>query len=99
MFEGKVIKYINADGIEYNARVVACVKDVGITLVDNDNPSYYLRCLVMKNAPNFWSGKGEITSTRKKFTKFRKGIMSGILDLRNCYGNGAASSASCPFGQ
>lgn len=99
MFEGKVIKYIDETGKEYNAKVVACVKDVGITIINNDNPSHYLRCLLMKNASNFWVGKGEITATRKSFTRYRKGIISGTLDMTGYYAQGEASSESCPFGQ
>jgi len=99
MFEGKRIKYISPSGKEYNAMVVSCVKDIGVTIVNADDSSQYLRCLVMKNAPNFWPGKGEITKTRKMFTILRKGIINGIVDRSLEYIGGFASSDTCPFGQ
>lgn len=99
MFEGKIIKYISPLGNEYTGKVVACVKDIGITIVDANNSSIYLYCLIMKNAPNFISRKGSITRTRKLFTKTRKGIISGIVDRSHNYNSGMASAKTCPFGQ
>jgi len=99
MFEGKVIKYIATTGKEYKGRIIGCVKDVGITIVDDTNPGDYLHCLVMKNAPNFHSARGQITKTRKLFTQYRKGIIAGVIDLSSEYGGGVPSSATCPFGQ
>ena len=101
MFEDKIITYINSDGDTYKGRVVACVKDIGITIVDASNPSRYLHCLKMKNAPNFSKAKGQITITRRLFTTYRKGIIEGILDVRlggdNTTG-GNPSHSTCPFG-
>jgi len=45
MFEGKRIKYISPSGNSYDAMVVSCVKDIGITLVNADTSSQYLWCL------------------------------------------------------
>lgn len=99
MFEGKVIDFIDEDGTKYKARVIACVKDIGVTLVNNEDPSEYLRCLIMKNAPNFWPGKGEITHTRKLFTIYRKGIIAGFFDTRELNASPGAGPDTCAFGQ
>ena len=100
MFEGKIITYITVDGDTYKGLVIACVKDIGITIVDADNPSLYLHCLKMKNAPNFSGYKGAITETRKLFTKYRKGIIKGIIDLsrEGRYSAVNPSPSTCAFG-
>jgi len=100
MFEDKLITYIAVDGERYEGRVVACVKDIGITVVDANNPSEYLYCLKMKNSPNFYGGKGQITMTRKLFTLYRKGIIEGVMDARlgSKHSGGSPSSSTCAFG-
>jgi len=100
MFEDKIITYIAADGTKYKGRVVACVKDIGITIVDASNPSEYLHCLKMKNSPNFIKGKGEITETRRLFTLYRKGIIKGVMDARTISrsSGGYPSHSTCAFG-
>lgn len=105
MFEGKEITFIARNGCPYKAIVVACVKDVGISIVSKDNHNQFLYCLRMKNAPNFWPGKSQVTSTRKIFTDIRKGIIKGEVNLPEIYKKlkavrgGYASAESCPFGQ
>jgi len=83
MFEGKEIDFIYRNGDKTKGIVVSCIKDVGITIIQKDEPSKILYCLIMKNAPNFpVKEKGLITVTRKLFTTMRKNIIEGIIDYR-----------------
>ncbi len=85
------------------AIVVACVKDVGITIVAKENKEQILYCLRMKNAPNFPKKKGNITSTRKSFTLARKQIISGMFYVNKLYSSNfvhfSISPSACAFNQ
>jgi len=104
MFEDKIIDFISANGGKYKGRVVACVKDIGITIVNADDPKEFLHCLKMKNAPNFSGRRGHITYSRKRFTELRKGIIKGTIDLTSSYkyvknvSGWNPSHSFCPFG-
>jgi len=99
MFEDKIITFISVDGEEFKARVISCVKDVGISIVNANNSNDFLYCLHMKNSPQFKSTKGQISITRKQFTEMRKGIIDGHVDRSHVRNWGAKPSAStCPFG-
>jgi len=75
MFEGKEIDFITPLGEHLKAIVVACTKDIGISIIEKDTKEHIF-CLCMKNAPNFNSSPGEITATRKSFTAIRKQIIA-----------------------
>lgn len=111
MFEGKEIWYTNDTSI-HRALVVACVKDIGITVVDKANPDQYLACIRMKKSPNFGEvERGDIGKSEKLFTLIRRAIIAGTIDMRigsslrdgieKIYGkdaHGTAPSAeTCPF--
>jgi len=101
MFEDKIIDFITIDGYKYKGRVVACVKDIGITIVNADDPEDFLHCLKMKNAPNFSNQKGAVTKTRRRFTELRKGIIKGIIDLESQWDITTGvnpNHTNCPFG-
>jgi len=101
MFEGKIIDFYNSAGEYRRAKVVSCVKDIGITIVKEDDPNHYCYCLNMKLSPNFKSHKGSISRVRKRFTEIRKMIITGTVDVRKGSNNNlsttAASSSTCPF--
>ena len=99
MFEDKIITFISVDGEEFKARVISCVKDVGISIVNANNSNDFLFCLHMKNSPQFKGTRGQISITRKQFTRVRNGIIEGEVDRSSVRTYGATASAStCPFG-
>lgn len=48
--EGKIIDCYN-EGIHKKGRVVGCDPDIGITIVDKDDPNDYLLCLIGPSSP------------------------------------------------
>lgn len=102
MFEGKVIKFVYLSGRKMDAIVVACTKDIGITIVDKNNKDFILFCLNMKKSPNFSHARGAITKTNKSFTKARKQIISGIFlcsQMTSAKEQITIDKSTCPFGQ
>jgi len=97
MFEGKKIKYFNGY-VLFDAIVISCVKDIGISIVQESNQERFFLCHNMKNSPKFMPGKGEITRTRKKFTEIRQMIINGYVDGPALNGSKNPSAAKCPFG-
>lgn len=103
MFEGKIIDFYNSCGDYRKVKVVSCIKDVGITIIKENDPNHFCYCLKMKLAPNFIKSKGSISQGRKIFTQVRKMIISGTVDLRKVNGHKVsftkASSSTCAFNQ
>jgi len=97
MFEGKKIKFSTGYAV-YDAIVISCVKDVGISIVQESNRERFFLCHNMKNSPKFIPGKGEITHTRKLFTKIRKMIINGYVDGPALNGSKNPDTTKCPFG-
>jgi len=97
MFEEKKIKYFNGYTV-FDAIVISCVKDVGISIVQESNQEKFLLCQNMKNSPKFFPGRGEITQTRKTFTKIRQMIINGYVDGTVLNGSKDPGATKCPFG-
>lgn len=102
MYEGKEVIYINSYGEKSEAIVVACVRGIGITIVNKNDKEHYHWCLKMKNSPKFVTGRGEITYTNKLYSRAVKGIKSGVVDINKIHAEmgkagGGASSVSCAF--
>ena len=49
-YEGKLITYSAGDN-EYKAKVALVDADIGITIVEKDNPNRHLVCLIMPGSP------------------------------------------------
>jgi len=102
MYEGKLItvQYCNIE--TYTGKVVACDMDIGITVVNNNNPSHYLYCVTGPFAAN-----GEDFSHDNHYVNFFRRIeeieqgemffsMRDVCASMNCP---APSAETCPFGQ
>ena len=76
--EGKII---DIEGIKScsKGKVIGCDPDIGITIVDLDDPNHYLVCLVGPSSPNH-SGK-YIEENRKMFDMMVEQIEHGSYDM------------------
>lgn len=100
MFEGRKITFTKNNGTVVPAIVVSCIKNIGITIVAEENTDRILFCVRMKNAPNFAKGKGQVGHTEKVFTSVRKQILTGNVHA-NLIGSiediSGAEGTICPF--
>jgi hypothetical protein len=108
MFANKKITFIHFDGSEYNCKVIECIKNLGITIVDSNNQPIF--CLYMPKHPksiSYYKSIDPSTHKEKKlelykeFTKIKEAIRIGIVDVRKIYSKdtnfGEASNKTCPF--
>ena len=78
-YEGKVIKYSAGDN-EYKAKVALVDADIGITIVEEDNPNRHLVCLIMPGSPKWkdeWNTKGDIEDAIENFKNTIEFIKNG----------------------
>ena len=48
--EGKIVDYVDGVGT-IKGKIIGCDKDIGVTIVDNDNPDKYLLCYAGPKSP------------------------------------------------
>ena len=96
-YEGKVIPYY-IDGIkEHDAKVVLIDPDIGLTMVDSNNPETYLCCIVMPGSPK-WSNLYNKRIAFRNFKNVIKMIRKGRYDTGNLEGcHGDPGAVDCPF--
>jgi len=96
-YEGKVIPYY-IDGIkEHDAKVALIDADIGITIVDANDPETYLCCIVMPGSPK-WSNLYNKRIAFRNFKTVSKMVKEGRYDVGNLgqtFGN--PTSSSCAF--
>lgn len=80
-YEGKEVDFI-LHGEPVRAIVVGCDYDIGITIVEKDDPSHYLYCQIGPSAPNYKkpSGVPADYAHGRMFNWVVNAIESGTLD-------------------
>ncbi len=82
--EGKEITIIttkNGETVEYQAVVIGCDYDIGITIVKADDHNHYLFCLIGPSAPNFTDHPNALKEHKWYFFYKVRKIKQGILSL------------------
>jgi len=76
--EGRVIN-VKTSGGPYFGRVIGCDPDIGITVVDINNPNHYLCCLIGPSAPNC-SSRTDPKRNRLFFDRVVEWIENGCIN-------------------
>jgi len=106
--ERKIIDVIDSKGkFIGKGKVVGCDYDVGITIVDKDNPNVYFGCLAGPSS-TLWNIHYSEELYKALFDSIVNQIKSGILSykamdhvekIHNMAPGYNASAEHCPFGQ
>lgn len=102
--EGKEIKYFGGTKW-YTGIIVGCNKDIGITVVDKNNPE---RKLICHNGPatkaykeNKIKKKNHLITFKKRIEKLRTGVYISSREISDLYyghiTSNMAPMAPCPF--
>ena len=96
-YEGKVIPYY-IDGIkEHDAKVVLIDPDIGLTMVDSNNPETYLCCIILPSSPK-WSPFYSKAVAKSNFKTVSKMIRKGRYNTGTLGGvHFNPNAADCPF--
>lgn len=110
--EGKIIKYVYADGTFKEGKIVGCDYDIGISIVNNEDVNHYLLCVVLPGASNWEEEvKEEAEKAYKVFDKIIEMIntsdsiiMNEILEFKKSLYNHPICELDpdkefCAFGQ
>ena len=101
--EGKVIDVFDYDGsFLAKGKVIGCDYDIGITIVDKDDPDEFLYCWIGKSSSlwkNHWDASDKTLSD--EFDSYVNQIKGGCFEYSKITGETtpAASAKVCPFGQ
>lgn len=108
--EGKVIDFYNTDDECTEGLVVGCDKDVGITIVNNDDHDDYLYCVIGPSS-SLWNDDCSNAKILKTIPYVRDQIEEGVFHLNDLIAYrsslgfvdfgiaGGASQETCSFGQ
>lgn len=98
----KKISYISRNGNELTALVVGCDRDIGITIVKEDDHEHYLYCCIGPSSP-IWEACWEEENYFRDYAMAAARIETGLFDCREQFagkGNiGQSGADTCPFGQ
>ncbi len=104
--ERNVIDCILYDGSSVKGRVVGCDFDVGITIVEHENPDKYIACTMRPLSPEWKNSNYDLRESQIMFhiviNQIKRKIYnsSAILKMNRMVGNfniGLASAEVCPF--
>jgi len=103
--EGKIIDYSD-NSIIYKGKVIGCDPDIGITIINLNDPNNYLLCLIGPSS-SLWDNSFDLKLNKKTFKVIVNQIKNGKINIpainkarKNNYTPPAtASAATCPFGQ
>ncbi len=95
------------DKSEYNGLIAGCDYDIGVTIVNKDDPREYLFCLIGPSSTLWKTRNGSEKAYKIYFEYIKKAFEKEVFDFNEFKSililqdrqAGSASAKSCPFGQ